>query len=123
MKNYKIKKFASESKHISNEQLKETLKNFNSLNDKGRNRFSLGKNLFKLRVATNNKGKSGGSRTIIIFSKGQVCYWVHCFKKNEKENIATRDLKDLKKLSDILLLLSHKDLQKLIEDEKIIEVE
>ncbi|WP_119328350.1 type II toxin-antitoxin system RelE/ParE family toxin [Cysteiniphilum halobium] len=122
MKNYKIKKFANESKHISNFSLKETLDFFCALDDIGKQRYSLGSNLYKLRVATNNKGKSGSSRTIIVFSDGKVCYWVHCFNKNEKENFTTRELKDFKKISGILLSLSDSDIKKLIEDKKLFEV-
>lgn len=122
MKNYKIKKFASESKYISDEALKETLNYFIALDDLGKQRYALGGSLYKLRVATDNKGKSGSSRTIIVFSDGVVCYWVHCFKKNEKENFTKRELIDFKKLSSVLLTLSDSDIQKLIEDKKIFEV-
>ncbi|WP_151193840.1 type II toxin-antitoxin system RelE/ParE family toxin [Cysteiniphilum sp. JM-1] len=122
MKNYKIKKFASESKHISDADLKKTLNYFASLDDLGKQRYALGGSLYKLRVATDNKGKSGSSRTIIVFSDGVVCYWVHCFKKNEKENFTKRELVDFKKLSSILLSLSDSDVQTLIEDKKLFEV-
>lgn len=80
MKSYKTKQFHNSSKHIDSQHLKQTLDDFISLDDDGRNRYSLGSNLFKIRVATNNKEKSGGSRTIIVFKKGHICYWLHCFE-------------------------------------------
>lgn len=122
MKSYKIKQFHDSSKNIDGQSLKQTLDDFMSLDDNGKNRYSLGANLFKLRVATGGKGKSGGSRTIIVFKKDSICYWVHCFQKKDKENLTTKELKDFKKLSIVLLSFNDGDILELINQKYLYEV-
>ncbi len=116
MKHYKIRKFTSEAKKIAlqDEILVETLLDFLEMGKEYQQKYSLGANLYKLRLATKEgRGKSGGSRSILAFKKDSRIIWLHLFSKNEKGNITTNELKKLKQLSHIMLELS---------DNKIIEL-
>lgn len=125
MKQFKIKKFNSEVKKIDlkDDILVETLNDFLLLNRDEQLKFSLGANLYKLRIATKEgRGKSGGSRSILAFKNDTGVYWLHLFSKNEKGNITTTELKKLKHLADIMLSLTDKQLAKLIYLGEICEV-
>ncbi len=72
----------------------------------GRFDANLGGAVFKQRVAREGSGKSGGFRTILAFRIGAHCFFVYGFAKNEKANVAPKELKALKQLANILLGMS-----------------
>jgi len=125
MKHYKTKTFSGESKLevVSDKVLLETIDDFINLDTLGQNRCSLGAGLYKLRLASKkDAGKSGGSRSILAFKKDTVVYWIHLFPKSFKDNVTTKELNNLKKLSKILLNLGDKDIAKLLKNGEILEV-
>ncbi len=65
----------------------------------------LGGGVLKKRVRLAGRGKSPGYRTIVVTNKNDRWFFVHGFKKSEKDNIGTKELKALKKLSSDLLPL------------------
>ncbi len=68
----------------------------------------LGGGLIKLRVARPGRGKSGGYRTLIAYSKGRRAVFLLGFAKNERENIDPKQLADLKAAAtDILSQSDH----------------
>src|SRR5712671_3231416 len=69
----------------------------------GRYDADLGGGVFKQRIARQGGGKSGGFRTIILFKVGGHSFFVHGFAKNEKANIAPKELKALKALANTFL--------------------
>lgn len=66
----------------------------------------LGAGLYKKRIATANRGKSGGARTLIAYKEGDRAFFVHGFCKNEVDNITSYELKQLKMYAKLLLSLS-----------------
>jgi hypothetical protein len=69
----------------------------------GRYDADLGGGVFKMRIARDGSGKSGGFRTIILFRSGGHCFLAHGFAKNEKANVSAKELKALKRLAEVLL--------------------
>ena len=125
MKHYKIKKFISEAKKIElkDEILIETLNEFLGMGREHQQKYSLGANLYKLRLSTKEgRGKSGGSRSILAFKKDSRIIWLHLFSKNEKGNVTTSELKKLKELSNIVLELSDEQINKLLSFGELYEV-
>ncbi|MCF6766654.1 type II toxin-antitoxin system RelE/ParE family toxin [Thiotrichales bacterium 19S3-7] len=125
MKHFKIKPFVKEAKKekISDQKLLDTIEEFEQLDVDGKNRYSLGGTLYKLRLASNTgSGKSGGSRSILAYKKNDIIYWLHLFAKNDKGNVTTKELADLKKIAKLLFNYSDKELAKLIKDGVIVEV-
>ena len=82
----------------------------------------LGGNVYKKRVATNNRGKSGGSRTLLAYKAGNKAFFVYGFTKNTRANVTQTELKALKALAKELLSYSNKELVNAITYGEIIEV-
>jgi hypothetical protein len=82
----------------------------------------LGGNVYKKRVATNNRGKSGGSRTLLAYKAGNKAFFVYGFAKNARSNVTQIELKALKALAKELLIYSNKELANAITYGEIIEV-
>lgn len=125
MKHLKIKKFSGEAKKnlLIDAVLLETLKNFLEMEREHQQKYALGANLYKIRIATKEgRGKSGGSRSILAFKKENRVIWLHLFSKNEKGNVTAVELKKLKILSNILLELSDTEIEKLINLGELSEV-
>ena len=59
----------------------------------------LGGNLIKQRVVRVGGGRSGGYRTLIAYRAEQRSVFLYGFAKNERDNIDTRELDDLRKLA------------------------
>ncbi|MDZ4833661.1 MAG: type II toxin-antitoxin system RelE/ParE family toxin [Candidatus Melainabacteria bacterium] len=84
---------------------------------------ALGSNLFKKRVAIGGKGKSGGLRTILVYKSSTAkVFCIHIFAKNEKANIAGKELDALKKLSKALLELTDKQLEEALKQKELKEI-
>jgi hypothetical protein len=82
----------------------------------------LGGNVYKKRVATNNRGKSGGSRTLLAYKAGNKAFFVYGFAKNTRSNVTQIELKALKALAKELLIYSNKELANAITYGEIVEV-
>lgn len=83
----------------------------------------LGGGVFKQRVARDGGGKSGGFRTIVLFRVGGHSFLVHGFAKSDKANVSGAELKALKRLADVLLVLSEAQLEMARAAGELIEVE
>ncbi|MEQ3694151.1 MAG: type II toxin-antitoxin system RelE/ParE family toxin [Thalassolituus sp.] len=82
----------------------------------------LGGNVYKKRVATNNRGKSSGSRTLLAYKSDNTAFFVYGFTKNTRANVTQTELKALKALAKELLSYSNKELVNAITYGEIIEV-
>jgi len=76
---------------------------------------NLGGGLFKVRVASQGGGKSGGFRTLIVYKKEDRAVVVYGFAKNEQDNLSKSELLAFKKLSKDILSQSHQDLEMAIK--------
>jgi len=84
---------------------------------------NLGGSVYKKRVATKGKGKSGGVRTIIAFRIEDKVFFIYGFAKKQKDNISAKELKTLKAMAKELFSYSDKMIEELIDDGVLIEVE
>ncbi len=125
MQHFKTKKFNTEARKadLKDNVLIETLNDFLKLGRDEQLKFALGAGLYKLRIATKEgRGKSGGSRSILAYKKDNGVYWLHLFSKNEKGNVTTSELRKLKQLADIMLVLSDEQITRLISLGELCEV-
>jgi hypothetical protein len=72
---------------------------------------NLGGGLFKVRIASQSGGKSGGFRTLIVYKEDDRAVVVYGFAKNEQENLSKSELLAFKILSKDILNQSHSDLE------------
>jgi hypothetical protein len=63
----------------------------------------LGGGVIKQRIARAGEGKSGGSRSIILFSKNDRAVFVYGFEKKDKANIGQSDLIAFRALANDVL--------------------
>jgi hypothetical protein len=83
----------------------------------------LGGGLIKLRVARPGRGKSGGYRTLIAYSRGRRAVFLLGFAKNERENIEPKQLADLKAAATDILSQADHALKVQIEEGRLQEVD
>jgi hypothetical protein len=83
---------------------------------------NLGGGLYKVRVSSENSGKSTALRTIVVYKKDDRAVMVYGFMKKEKENLSASELKSFKTLSKDILALSDKELSHAIEKKVFIEL-
>lgn len=83
----------------------------------------LGSGLYKIRIPRLKQGKSGGFRTLVIFSKDDLALFMLGFAKNEKGNINAADWNDLRKQAKYILSFSKEHVEKLVDNGTFIKVE
>ena len=104
---------------ITDAKLTEAVRNA----EKGLIDADYGGGVIKQRIARPGQGKSGGYRSIIIFRKGNMAFFVYGFAKNERDNIDESDERDFKDLAKVLLALSDEGLKKLTDNGELTQVE
>jgi len=82
-----------------------------------------GRGVVKQRISRPGEGKSGGYRSIILFRKEALAFFVYGFTKSDQGNIDESDERDFKELAKVLLPLSEMELKKLTDSGKYTEVE
>ncbi len=83
----------------------------------------LGANLFKVRVAREGSGKSGGFRTLLVYRENDRAVFLYGFAKNEQDNISGSELKMFKKFGTDLLSMNEPTIFKAIEDGELFSLE
>ena len=83
----------------------------------------LGGGVIKQRIARRGGGRSGGFRTIVLFRRGALAFFVHGFAKSDRENIRRKELSGLRSLADEYLVLDGAGLAAAQATGAIIEVE
>lgn len=71
---------------------------------------NLGSNLYKKRVASKGRGKSGSTRTIVALEVDGHCFYLFGFNKNEQDNISDNEKKALKLIAKGLFKKTDSDL-------------
>lgn len=82
----------------------------------------LGGGVIKQRIARPGQGKSGGYRTIIVFRKGDLAFFVYGYAKSERNNIDRGETDAFKRAAIQLLALSDEQIEMLIEKGALTEV-
>ena len=83
----------------------------------------LGGGVIKERIARKNGGRSGGFRTIVVFRRGELAFFVHGFAKSDRENLRRKELSGLRSLANEYLALDAAGLAAAQAVGAIIEVE
>lgn len=83
----------------------------------------LGGGVIKQRIARAGEGKSGGSRSIILFRfKGRAVF-VFGFEKKNLGNIKTNELETFRELADVILGYSDAEMAARVADGALIEIQ
>lgn len=82
----------------------------------------LGGGVIKQRIARSGQGKSGGYRTIIVFKKGDLAFFVYGYAKSERNNIDRGETDAFKRAAIQLLALSDEQIEMLIEKGSLTEI-
>lgn len=77
---------------------------------------------YKKRIGIQNRGKSRGVRTLVVFKQGDKIFFVYGFAKNQQANLSDEELKWLKRLAKELLNYNDVALTKAIEAGELLEV-
>lgn len=85
-------------------------------------RVNLGGGLFKVRVASENAGKSSAYRTIVVYHKDDRAVMIYGFMKKEQDNLSSDELKSFKTLSKDILRLNDEALTKAIEKNVFVKI-
>jgi hypothetical protein len=83
---------------------------------------NFGGGLFKVRVASENTGKSSAYRTIVVYSEDERAVMIYGFMKKEQGNLSSDELKSFKTLSKDILRLNDESLTKAIEKNVFVEI-
>ena len=116
-KNAWFRRFARRER-ISEEALKEAIIRA----EQGRIDADLGGNVLKQRIARPGEGKSGGYRTIIVFKKGELAFFVYGFAKSERENIDDVEAVAFKMAAKELVSLSEEQIEQLLDKGALTEI-
>jgi hypothetical protein len=82
----------------------------------------LGGGVIKQRIARPGQGRSGGYRSVILFRKGELAFFVYGFAKSDRENIEPDEVAGFRKLAKGYLALSEKQIATMLKDERLKEV-
>ncbi len=82
----------------------------------------LGGGVIKQRIARRGGGRSGGFRTIVLFRRGQLAFFVYGFAKSGRTNLRKAELATYRMLADEYLALDPADLAAAMAAGAIIEV-
>ena len=109
----------SEKKGLIDDDLRDALER----TIKGSGVVDLGGNVYKIRIAKNGQGRSGGFRTILIYKKGKRSLFIYGFEKNNQDNIDKGTLADYKKYATTFLDYTETDINRLVDNGTIFLLE
>ena len=70
----------------------------------------LGGGVIKQRIARKGGGRSGGFRTIVLFRRGELAFFVYGFANSDRENLRRDELETYRLLADEYLALDGRGL-------------
>ena len=82
----------------------------------------LGGGLIKQRIARPGQGKSGGFRSVIVYRKDDVAYFVFGFAKSRVDTLSVGELREFRKMSAFLLALEEGQIDALLRNGQMEEV-
>ena len=83
----------------------------------------LGGGVIKQRIARAGEGKSGGSRSIILFRKSDRAVYIYGFEKKDLANIRPNELEAFRELAQVILGYTNIEIAQRIEDGALFKVE
>jgi hypothetical protein len=90
--------------------------------DKGIVDANLGGNLYKKRIATKGRGKSGSVRTLLAYSAHKRTFFLYAFEKSGRDNVTNKEKVALQVLGKSYLDLSEAELIPRLRTGAIIEI-
>ena len=78
--------------------------------------------MYKKRIATSSKGKSGGFRTLLAFKMDETAFFLYGFTKRQRANVSGKELKALKLLAREMFGLNDYQLKLAVDVGELIEV-
>lgn len=78
--------------------------------------------LYKKRIATKGRGKSGSVRTLLALQENNMAYFLYGFEKNERANISSKEKAAYKLLAKSLLGLTEKNIDERLQEGSLLEV-
>ncbi|MDP2760830.1 MAG: type II toxin-antitoxin system RelE/ParE family toxin [Sideroxyarcus sp.] len=91
--------------------------------EKGQIDADLGGGVIKQRIARPGEGKSKGYRSIVLFRKGKLSFFVYGFPKSELGNIREDEVEQFRKMAKHVLSLTDAQLNELVANSQFEEVE
>jgi hypothetical protein len=82
----------------------------------------LGSGVIKQRIAREGEGVSGGFRSIVLYRRGKLAFFVFGVPKNRTANIKKDELKAFKKLAKEMLGLNGRQIASLTKTKALTEV-
>lgn len=82
----------------------------------------LGGGVIKQRIARAGKGKSGGSRAVILFRKAKRAVYVYAFEKKDRANISRNELEAYRELARVVLNYSESEIAKFVAKGALVAV-
>ena len=82
----------------------------------------LGGGVIKQRIARKGGGRSGGFRTIVLFRRGELAFFVYGFAKSDREDLRRDELETFRRLADEYLALDRAGLAAAVAVGAIVEV-
>lgn len=83
----------------------------------------LGGGVIKQRIARAGEGKSGGSRSIILFRQNDRAVYVYGFEKKDLANIKSNELEAFRELAQVILGYTNAEIAKRVEDGALFRVQ
>jgi len=83
---------------------------------------NLGGDVYKVRVAREGEGKSGGYRVIVFFRSEERTFYVYGFAKSDRSSIDQKETREYKALAKQYFDLSDEMVERAIQTGKFIEI-
>jgi hypothetical protein len=83
---------------------------------------NLGGDVYKVRIARQGEGKSGGHRVIVYFRNEYRTFFSYGFSKNDKGNISRKELKRFKRDAKNRLSYTDEQIRELVQNGTLIEI-
>ncbi|MFT4114358.1 type II toxin-antitoxin system RelE/ParE family toxin [Silvibacterium sp.] len=117
---YKSKAFARFQKkaRISDADLVQAARNA----ERGVIDADLGGGVIKQRIARGGEGKSGGSRSIVLFRQGSRLVYVYGFEKKDRANIRFDELEAFRELARVILGYSEAEIGQRVKDGALLQI-
>jgi hypothetical protein len=83
---------------------------------------NLGGDVYKVRIARQGEGKSGGHRVIVYFRNEHRTFFSYGFSKNDRGSISEKDLKRFKLDAKSRLSYTDEQIMELVKNGTLIEI-
>ena len=83
---------------------------------------NLGGDVYKVRIARQGEGKSGGYRVIVYFRNEFRTFFSYGFSKNDQGNISRKDLKRFKEDAKDLFSYTDEEIKEYLRNGSLIEI-